>query len=272
MKGLINEEFELNTYIGDNGLYYNPNNKNLSYLTSIEPVDISMLETELMKKERNQIILGASYDPYPLIESDLGITRKALELLDKYKCGVTIFTKSKLILNDLDILDSIAKHSKVVVMVKMCTTNNNDMKNIDGTQLQDKLQILAGLSKHDISIGFDVSPILPFLNDDINTVDGLVSLAIHYNADYFMFRGASIIISNKHKEAVYHALDDNYFGLRRKYDAIRGEQYVIDSPKAKMLQSYIEGAFVDSNIVHDSETIMKNIRGYQRKHKQLSFV
>lgn len=269
---IITEQNEINTYVGDNGLYFNPTNKNLSYLTSISPIDIKGLEAELKKKERTQIILGSLYDPYPLIESDLGITRATLELIDRYKCGVTIFTKSKLILNDLDILESISKHSKVVVMLKICTTNNNDMKNIDGTQLQDKLQILAGLSKLDISLGFDVSPILPFLNDDINTMEGLISLAIHYGCDYFMFRGASIIISNKHKEAVYHALDDNYFGLRSKYDSIRGESYVIDSPKAKMLQSYIDGAFTEESIVHDMETIIKNISSYQRKHKQLSFV
>lgn len=272
MKGLINENFELNTYIGENGLYFNPTNKNLSYLTSIVPQDISEIENEFKRKERNQIILGALYDPYPLIESDLNITRKVLELIDKYKCGVTIFTKSKIILKDLDLLEQISKHSKVVVMIKMCTTNNNDMKNIEQTQIQDKLQILAGLSKYDISIGFDASPILPYLNDDINTMDGLINLAIHYNADYFMYRGSSIIINNKYKEAVYHALDDNYFGLRSKYDAIRGESYVIESPKTKMLQSYIEGAFIETSIIHDNEAIMKSITSYQRKHKQLSFI
>ncbi len=269
---IITDQNEINTYIGDNGLYYNPTNKNLSYLTSISPIDIGGLEAEIKKKERTQIIIGSLYDPYPLIESDLKITRKTLELCDKYKCGVTIFTKSKLILNDIDLLESISSHSKVCVMIKICTTNNNDMKNIDSTQLQDKLQILARLSKLDISLGFDVSPILPFLNDDINTMDGLISLAIHYGCDYFMFRGASIIISNKHKEAVYHALDDNYFGLRSKYDSIRGESYVIDSPKSKMLQSYIEGALTNEAIIFDNETIMKNIYSYQRKHKQLSFV
>ncbi len=272
MPKLLNEKNELNTYIGDNGLYFNPNNKSLNYLSSISPINLSGLDGELKKHERSQIVLGAQYDPYPLIESDLKITRQALTLCDMHKCGVTIFTKSKLILNDIDLLASISKHSKVCVMIKMYTTNDKDMKNIDNTTFEEKLEILASLSKLEIRVGFAVEPILPYLNDDINTMDGIINLATNYKLDYFLFRGASIIINNKNKEAVYHALDDNYFGLRRKYDSIRGESYVIESPKTKMLLSYIDGSLTGSKILYDSETILKNIYSYERKHKQLSFI
>lgn len=47
---------------------------------------------------------GAMCDPYLHAEEQLQITRRCLELIDKYEYGVAIQTKSTRILRDLDVL------------------------------------------------------------------------------------------------------------------------------------------------------------------------
>lgn len=270
MKKIINDSNEIDIYVGSNGLYFDPENKNLSYLSSITSQDLDGLEDELSKKKATQIILGKNYDCYPAIEADNNYVRDVLVLIDKYKHGVTIYTKSKLILRDLDLLKSIATHSKVVLMLQMNTTNEVDSQNINGVSFVDKLRILEEIKSYDIEIGFNVCPILPYISDDINNMDELISLAIKYNASYFLYRGASVIINNKYKEAVYHVLDDHYFGLRSKYDSIRQESYVIESPKINMLENYIKDLVSGTNMIYVTHEIIKKAHSYQRKHKQMS--
>lgn len=266
----ITDDGEILVYSGANGLYFDASNKSLSYLSSITPNDLSELEMEISKLKKTQIILGKTYDCYPAIEADLDNTREVLRLVDKYKLGVTIYTKSKLILKDLDLLKSIATHSKVVVFLEMFSTNEADNLNISGISFLDKLKVLEEMKVQEIEIGFNVSPVLPYVSDDINNFESLINLALKYNVLYFLYRGASIIINNKNKEAVYHVLDDHYFGLRSKYDAIRAESYVISSPKENMLNNYIKDIISGTNMIYDSDEIIKKAHSYTKKHKQLS--
>lgn len=58
-----------------------------------------LLEVVLRRKRKRCMIgTGAMSDPYLPIEKDLELTRKCLELIDRYKFGIAIQTKSDLIL------------------------------------------------------------------------------------------------------------------------------------------------------------------------------
>ncbi len=270
MKKVINEFNEIDVYIGENGLYYDSENKNLSYLSKIEINDIDSLEEEMSKKRSTQFILGKTYDCYPRIETDENRTRHVLELIDKYKHGVTIYTKSNIILKDIDLLKSIASHSKVVIMIQMNTTNEADSQKVNGVSFIDKLKLLEEIKGYDFEIGFNVSPVLPYISDDINNFEELIDLAVKYNISYFLYRSSSVIINNKNKEAVYSILDSHYFGLRSKYDAIRQESYVISSPKQAMLDNYVRDIIAGTNILYDPNEILSKINSYSKKHKQMS--
>lgn len=67
-----------------------------------------LLEAALVKKRKKCVIAtGAMSDPYIPIEKDLRITRKCLEIIDKYGFGATLQTKSDMILRDMDLFCSI---------------------------------------------------------------------------------------------------------------------------------------------------------------------
>ena len=60
-------------------------------------------------------------DPYCIIEKELLNMRRCLEVINKYNCGVTILTKSTLLLRDLDLIKKINSKSKVIIQVTLTT-------------------------------------------------------------------------------------------------------------------------------------------------------
>jgi DNA repair photolyase len=64
-----------------------------------------LLESTLQRK-RNKCMIGTGSmsDPYIHLEEKLKLTRKCLEIIDKYGFGLSIQTKSNRILRDLDLL------------------------------------------------------------------------------------------------------------------------------------------------------------------------
>ena len=91
-----------------------------------------MLEDALLKKRKKCMIgTGAMCDPYLHLEEELQYTRKCLEVIDKYGFGVSILTKSAMILRDLDLLESINSKSKCIVQMTLTTADNDLCKIIE---------------------------------------------------------------------------------------------------------------------------------------------
>lgn len=93
---------------------------------------IELLESALRSKRRPCMIgTGAMSDPYIPLESQLQMTRKALELIDKYGFGVTIQTKSARILRDMDLLQRINSRVKTVVQMTLTTCDEELCRKIE---------------------------------------------------------------------------------------------------------------------------------------------
>ena len=79
---------------------------------------LRILRDELARKVRPAFIgMGAMSDPYNPFEEELLLTRHALELIDAYDCGVSVDTKSDLIVRDVDLYQSIQTHSPVICKI-----------------------------------------------------------------------------------------------------------------------------------------------------------
>ena len=86
-----------------------------------------LLEDALRRKRKPCMIgTGSMCDPYMHCEESLGYTRRCLEIIDKYCCGVTVITKSDRILRDIDLFERINRHSKAVAQITL-TTYDEDL-------------------------------------------------------------------------------------------------------------------------------------------------
>lgn len=68
---------------------------------------------------------GAMSDPYMHCEEKLRLTRRCLEVIDRHGFGVTVLTKSDMILRDADLLCSINSKAKAVVQMTLTTYDEN---------------------------------------------------------------------------------------------------------------------------------------------------
>lgn len=90
----------------------------------------AMLEAELIRKRRKGMIAtGAMSDPYLPLEKTLQYTRACLEAIARRGFGISILTKSDLILRDLDLLVKINRQTKCVVQMTLTTCAERSQDN-----------------------------------------------------------------------------------------------------------------------------------------------
>lgn len=175
VKGILSSKNGMNLYRGcQHGCIY-CDSRSACYkmdhdFTDIEVKEnsLQLLEEALLKKRQKCMIgTGSMCDPYMPIEKDLCYTRQALELIEKYKYGVTLITKSDLLLRDLDLLKKINENSKCVIQMTLTSADDCIAKKIEPCVCctSRRFEVLKILHEHHIPTIVWISPILPFIND-----------------------------------------------------------------------------------------------------------
>lgn len=124
---------------------------------AFEDIEVKINGPELLeqalrrRRKRCMIGTGAMCDPYMPVERSLGLTRKCLEIIEHYGFGVSILTKSDLILRDLDLLKRINEKTKCVVQMTL-TTINDTAKNIQGIIEYGERARVHGILAFDIGV------------------------------------------------------------------------------------------------------------------------
>lgn len=113
------------------------------------------------------IALGANTDAYQPVERELGITRRLLEVFAEFRHPLSIITKSRLVLRDLDLLADLARDDLVHVMVSVTTLDPELARRMEPRAATParRLEAIRALSDAGIPVGVLCSPIIPALND-----------------------------------------------------------------------------------------------------------
>jgi DNA repair photolyase len=106
VKGILSARNGMNIYRGcSHGcIYCDSRSKCYQFTHDFEDIEVKENAPELLEKalisKRSKCMIGtgAMCDPYLHIEQELMLTRKCLELIDKYGYGIAIQTKSDRIL------------------------------------------------------------------------------------------------------------------------------------------------------------------------------
>lgn len=128
-----------------------------------------LLEKELAKPgyQAKPVALGANTDPYQPVERTLGITRRVLEVLERFGHPVTIVTKSAGVLRDLDILQRLAARNLVHVCLSVTTLDLKLARAMEPRAASPlkRLEAMATLAKAGVPVGVLAAPMIPGLND-----------------------------------------------------------------------------------------------------------
>ena len=227
-----------------------------------------LLENTLKKKRnKSMIATGSMTDPYVPIEAELKITRKCLNIIDRFDFGVVIQTKSNLIMRDIDILESIHKKTKCIVAMTLTTYDEELCKKLEPNvcTTKERVDVLMEMKKRGIPTIVWLSPFLPFINDTEENLRGLMNYCIEAGVYGIMNFGIGLTLRDGNREYFYSQLDKLFPGMKEKYIETYGDSYEVSSPNNEKLMKIFTNLCEENNIVYDKEELFRYMREYKNK-------
>lgn len=224
---------------------------------------LTILENELMKKRKKGVIgIGAMSDTYNAFERQYQITRQALKLISKYGFGVSIDTKSDLIVRDIDVLKEINEKNDVIIKVTITTPHDDLSKIIEPNVCvsSKRFSAVKQLSDSGIFIGILLTPVLPFITDQEEDIKQLVKLAYEAGAK-FIYTYMGMTLRENQRDYYYEKLDLNFKGLKQKYIQYYGMKYNCMVPHYQRLYKIFKNECDKYGILYDMDKI---IQAYQK--------
>ncbi len=235
---------------------------------------IELLEAALKAKRKPCMIgTGAMSDPYIPLESQLQMTRKSLELIDRYGFGVAIQTKSDRILRDMDLLKSINSRTKAVVQMTLTTCDEGLCRKIEPNVSTTKERVTALRQFRDAGIPTVVwlCPILPFINDTEENIRGILDYCRDAGVKGIINFGMGVTLRDGDREYFYSQLDRKFPGLKERYIRTYGNAYEVPSPKDEELLKLFHDTCEAYGIWHDNDRIFRYMGQFEEKTVQMSF-
>jgi DNA repair photolyase len=152
---------------------------------------LEVLEKELTQPRRKKdwVSLGAVTDPYQPAEKKYGLARGAFKLLAKHSWPAVFSTKSDLVLRDLDVLKELVDRSNGGVAMTLTTLNPKLQKILEphAVTIERRLEALRRLKAARIPCGIHLMPIIPFVTDNDEAMEGMVKTGAEIGVDYFVY-------------------------------------------------------------------------------------
>ena len=217
--------------------------------------------------------MGAMSDPYNPFEEELLLTRHALELIDAYDCGVSVDTKSDLIVRDIDLYQSIQAHSPVICKLTVTTVDEDLAAKVEprAPSPARRLAAVRSLAQAGLFCGVLLMPVLPFLEDRHEQVLAVVDRSADAGAK-FIYPGFGVTMRQGQREYFLRELDRAFPGehLSRRYLARYGDRYRCPSPRARELWEVFAARCRERGLLYQMPHIVSAAtRGYG--DRQLTF-
>lgn len=236
----------------------------------------ALLEAALRgKRKRCMIGTGAMSDPYLPLERTELLTRRCLELIDRYGFGVSLLTKSDLVLRDLELLKSINTASKCVVQMTLTTYDEALCRLVEPNVCTTKrrFEILKILRDEGIPTVVWLCPILPFLNDTEENLRGILGYCFDAGVKGVLCFGMGVTLREGDREYFYAKLDEHFPGVKQRYIRTFGNSYGCPSPHSEALMEIFQSECAAHGVIHSPQEIFAYLHAFEdrRAGEQLSF-
>lgn len=232
---------------------------------------LTLLEDALRRKRRPcMIATGSMSDPYTPPEEELRYTRRALELILQYGFGITLLTKSSLVLRDLDLLQRINSQTKCVVQMTLTTWEESLCRILEPnvSTTAERFAALMKLKEAGIPTVVWLCPILPFLNDTAENINRLLDCCEQAGVRGIVQFGMGVTLRQGNREYFYRQLDRHFPGLKERCIGTYGNAYVLESPNSRKLLELLHRRCRDAGILHDNLSIFRYLQEMETKQPQ----
>lgn len=162
----------------------------------------------LNKISKKNVFLSSVTDCYNPIEKEYRLTRSILMQLVNSDCYLSISTKSKLILRDLDLLKQLKNLS---VSISINTLDEKFRKDMDkASTIKERLETLKELNKNGIYTVLFMSPIFPYITE----WKEIIEISKGYVDEYWF---ENLNLRGSYKTDILDFIKENYNALYPKY-------------------------------------------------------
>ena len=168
----------------------------------------------------DHICIGTATDPYQPAEREYGVTRACLEELARHPgLSVSITTKSNLITRDIDVLQQIARHSRLDVAMTVTTLRPRLARLLEPRAPRPDLRLDAIRKLHQagISVGTLASPLIPGITDRDGELEALAAAAKEAGAQWIA-SGVLFLMPSSAKQFLPF-LREKFPRLTRQYES-----------------------------------------------------
>ncbi|SFN83399.1 DNA repair photolyase [Pseudobutyrivibrio sp. UC1225] len=259
-------------------IYCDSRSKCYQFTHPFEDIEVKQNAPELLekalksKRQKCMIGTGSMSDPYMHCEKELELTKRCLDVIRKYEFGVTIITKSDLILRDIDLLDEINQTAKCVVQMTLTTYDDDLCKILEPNVCNTKrrIEVLEEMQKRGIPTVVWLTPILPFINDTEENISAILQECARVGVKGIIDFGMGLTLREGDREYYYDALDKHFPCLKEKYIKNYGNAYELPSPNAKALSKLFHNYCKEQNIMSNPNDIFQYLNEFPEKYSQLS--
>ena len=280
VKGILSAQNGMNLYRGctHGCIYCDSRSKCYGFTHDFEDIEVKinapgLLEKALRSKRSKCMIgTGAMCDPYMPVEKELGLTRKCLEIIERYGFGAAIQTKSPSFLRDIDLLDRINRRAKCVVQMTLTTHDTGLCRVVEPNvaPTEERVRALEVCRDRGIPTVVWLSPILPFINDTEENIRAILSDCIRAGVKGIICYGMGVTLREGDREYFYAALDRHFPGLRDRYVRTFGNAYEIVSPENDRLMEIFKATCQNQGILYTPEDCFGYLHEFPVRHEQLS--
>lgn len=229
-----------------------------------------LLEQTLRKKRKKCMIgTGAMSDPYLHLEEGRGITRRCLEIIEEYGFGLAIQTKSNRILRDIDLLDKINRKTKCVVQMTLTTYDEELCKILEPnvSTTRERFETLMVMKEHKIPTVVWLDPILPYINDTRENIEGILNYCKEASVKAILCFGMGLTLRDGNREYFYKQLDRHFPGLKQRYIKEFGNSYEILSSRNQELMELAHSFCKQQGIVLGVDQVFTYLHEFEEKEE-----
>lgn len=281
-KGILSAQNGMNIYRGctHGCIYCDARSTCYQMNHAFEDIEVKKNAPELLekalrsKRKKCMIGTGAMSDPYLHYEEKLGLTRRCLELIDRYGFGLAIQTKSDRILRDLDLLKSINRKAKCVVQITLTTYDDELCKILEPNvcPTSRRIEVLQIMRDEGIPTIVWMTPILPFINDTEENIRGLLNACKESKVYGILTFGTGVTLRDGDRQYFYQKLDEHFPGMKERYISTYGNAYELPVPESAHLGKLIQEECRAAGIVYGPDKLFAYMHEYEDKEagEQLS--
>ena len=170
----------------------------------------------IFKIKNKKVMISTVTDPYNSYEQKYGVTRMIMEQLAKSEAFISVVTKSRLVLRDIDLFKKM-KNVEVVISFSTIDENIKNKLELNSSSIADRIETLKELKHNNIKTVVFISPIIPGITDFRSIIEATKDFADEYWFDRLNLRSSF-------KTKMFNFINQEYPALKSLYDYIYNQK------------------------------------------------